>query len=247
MTETDRKEKVLINCDMGESFGLWSMGNDEQIMPLIHASNIACGAHAGDPSIMAKTVELALKHDVMIGAHPGYSDKQGFGRRSMVMGNTEIRDLLWFQIGALYSITKALGGKLTHIKPHGALYNDMMKNVQLMKCIIGSVSQLNLDLKLVIQSTEHWQLHTDIANGFGVPLWFEGFSDRAYLDNGLLVSRNQTGALLTKDEAISQSQTMLFQKQVNTIGGKILPLRIDTLCIHGDGKDALEIAQALYK
>lgn len=232
---------------MGESFGLWNMGNDEQIMPLIDAANIACGMHAGDPSVMSKTVELALKHDVMIGAHPGYPDKQGFGRRSMSLDETEIRDLLWYQIGALNSIVMALGGKLTHIKPHGSLYNDMMKNTQLMKCIIACVAQLNLELKLVIQCTERWQQHTDIANGFGVHLWFEGFSDRGYLDDGSLVPRNHAGALLAKDEAISQSQSILSQKQIKTVNHKILPLRIDTLCIHGDGKDALEIVQALYR
>ena len=238
-------EDVLINCDMGESFGSWKMGNDQQIMPYIDAANIACGGHAGDPMVMATTVELALSHQVKIGAHPGYPDLQGFGRRAMKLTVAEIQQLIWSQTGALYGITKALGGELFHIKPHGALYNDMMRDESILRNIMQAVRQFDSELKLVIQATPNWQRHRQLANEVGVELLLEAFSDRGYQTDGLLVPRNQQSALLTKDESISQSENILYNNQVKSIAGDVITLEINTLCIHGDGDEALEIARAL--
>lgn len=238
-------KSVLINCDMGESFGLWKMGQDEHIMPHIDLANIACGYHAGDPTVMAKTLTLALQHDVKPGAHPGYPDKQGFGRRTVQLQPDELQNIMLYQIGALSAIATSLGVQLFHVKPHGALYNDMMRNESILRTVMAAVSKLNSNLKLVIQATPDWQRNTQIASEYDIELLFEAFSDRGYQSSGLLVPRTETGAVLNAESAIEQSQFILQKQQVTSLDGHSIPLHIDTLCIHGDGEHALNIAEAL--
>ncbi|BDX06828.1 5-oxoprolinase subunit PxpA [Planctobacterium marinum] len=244
---TESRKSLLINCDMGESFGTWQMGQDQEIMPYIDMANIACGFHAGDANVMQRTVMLALQYNVKIGAHPAYPDLQGFGRRSMTLAKGEIRALMCYQLGALEGITKACGGSLHHVKPHGALYNDMMRDKDTLLQVIQAVSDYDEELLLVLQATSRNQEHQELAAEYGVNLCFEAFSDRAYQDDGLLVPRNQQGALLSKDEAIAQARAIMQQGKVSSVRGTELTMQIDTLCIHGDGSDALPIARQLYE
>ena len=216
-------------------------------MPLVDAINIACGFHAGDPAIMAATVSLALKYRVAIGAHPAYPDLQGFGRRSMAMTAQQIQQLICYQVGALDGIVRAQNGRLSHVKPHGALYNDMMADPAIMTAVMQAVANLRADLVLVIQATPQWQAHQALAERLGIVLWFEGFADRGYQDCGLLIPRQQQGALHSACEAIAQGKNMLKTGEVKSHSGKTLNLMIDTLCIHGDGENALEIAGALAR
>ena len=235
----------MINCDMGESYGRWTLGNDELIMPHIDMANIACGFHAGDPSVIRRTIELAAKHKVKLAAHPSYPDQQGFGRRSMKMAANELKDMLCYQIAAVSGMARFHGSEVTHVKPHGALYNDMMASAELMQTVIETIAALGSDFILVLQGTSQWQTHHSLATKHGISLCFEAFSDRGYQDNGLLVPRSEPGALLDKDAAIGQSMAMLQHQQVTTNTGQVLPLHIDTLCIHGDGEHAVEIAKKL--
>lgn len=236
---------MIINCDMGESFGRWQMGQDQDIMPYLDAANIACGFHAGDPCVMRKTVALALQNNVKIGAHPGYPDLAGFGRRSMSLSAEELTDCLWYQMAALDGVTRCLGGEMSYIKPHGALYNDMMKQPQLLRIIMQAVRQFNPNLTLIVQAVPGWNKLLEQAQRIGLAVWFEAFSDRLYQDNGLLTPRSETGATLGLEAAINQSQRILNQSEVVSVSGKVLDLKVDTLCIHGDGEHAVTIASQL--
>lgn len=241
------EHRILVNCDMGESFGAWQMGADDSIMPLIDMANIACGFHAGDPNVMQRTVVSALEYNVRIGAHPSYPDLQGFGRRSMRMTKGEIRSLLCYQVGALEGIVRACGADLNHVKPHGALYNDMMQDPAILLEVIQAVSDYNEDLMLVVQATERWQEQQQLAEQYGVSLCFEAFSDRAYRSNGFLVPRSQPDAVLAESESLVQCQQIMQNGTVTSIEGQALNLKIDTLCIHGDGPGAVSIAQHIKK
>lgn len=243
MTEPDKS--LLINCDMGESFGAWQLGEDREMMPYIDMVNIACGFHAGDANVMEQTVMLALEHNVKIGAHPGYPDLQGFGRRSMKLAKGEIRSLVCYQLGALEGIAKACGGRLYHVKPHGALYNDMMRDESILLEVVQAVSDYNDELLLLVQATSQWQQHQQLAEQYGLSLCFEAFTDRGYQDDGLLVPRNQSGALLSKEGAIAQARTIIQQGKVSSVNDIQLSMKINTLCIHGDGADALHIAREI--
>ncbi len=224
---------------MGESFGPWQMGCDEAIMPYIDMANIACGFHASDPVIMDKTVKLAKQHQVTIGAHPGYPDLQGFGRRAMQMTPSEITSLVQYQVGALAAICQANQVKLSYVKPHGALYHAMMQDNAIMTALMQGISALNMDLALMIQANaeaEHW---ARLARSFNLPLWFEAFADRRYLDNGELTPRSQAGAQLELDDMLRQAESLFAHQQVTTLSGQLLPLNADTLCVHGDNPAAI--------
>ncbi len=233
---------MKLNCDLGESFGAWTKGADEAIMPLIDYANIACGFHAGDPVTMSQTVSLALKHQVTIGAHPSYPDLVGFGRRSMALSEKELIATMLYQVGALQGIAQSQGGKVSFIKPHGALYNDMMKSADLFTQVCKAVSMLPQTLPLVIQALPDKQQHQNIANSHGVTLWFEAFADRNYQDNGLLVSRQQHNAVISDPELVcDRIREYLVTGNFPSEHGKPLKLQIDTLCVHGDNPSALAL------
>jgi len=231
---------LLLNCDMGESFGAWTMGMDEEVMPHIDCASIACGFHAGDPSVMRHTVELAVRHGVRIGAHPAYPDLAGFGRRSMNCTPREIEDLLHYQIGALDGICRAQGTRVSYVKPHGALYNDMMRDPDLLHAVMRAVSAYNADLQLVLLARRDNSAAQTMAGQYGLGLLFEAFADRAYDAEGHLMSRKLPGAVHLKHETVvAQALDIAAGRPLTATDGRSLLLQADTLCVHGDNPAAL--------
>ncbi len=240
------QEMIKLNCDMGESFGAWKMGLDEDIMPLIDMSNIACGFHASDPLTMDKTVKLASKNSVTIGAHPGYPDLVGFGRREMKCESEEIEKFVLYQIGALEAICKANGTKVEYVKPHGALYNTMMKDMDVFRALLKSISTYDKKLKLMILSSSKNELYEKVAEDFGVGLLFEVFADRAYMDDGSLMPRSMPNAVLgSSDDVIERLEFLLKNGAIKSHTGKELELKVDCICVHGDNAHALGIVKAM--
>jgi len=238
--------RLLLNCDMGESYGAWTMGLDAEVMPFIDCANIACGFHAGDPGIMRKTVSLALAHDVMIGAHPAYPDLVGFGRRSMACTPAEIQDLLHYQIGALDGICRVQGGRVRYVKPHGAMYNDMMANPEQLRAVIQAIARYDVQLPLMLMATRDNSAAQALADEFGVQLWFEAFADRAYDSAGRLVSRQLPGAVHHDPEVIiAQALTLSRGEPLSASDGSELHLKADTLCVHGDNASSVSAVQRI--
>jgi len=239
---------IKLNCDAGESFGSWKMGLDEAIMPYVDMANFACGFHAGDPLIMDRSIKLALKHGVSIGAHPAYPDLMGFGRRSMVCSLDEVESMVIYQIGALQGFATANGATLSYVKPHGGLYNDMMKDERIFKAVATAVARVNPKLKLMILSMVDTSKQEAIAKELGLELIYEVFADRAYDDNGLLVPRTQKGAVLHDVQTVIERLKLLQKEGVlETISGKKIALRADTLCVHGDNEEAVTMVETLRK
>ncbi|KEQ19504.1 LamB/YcsF family protein [Endozoicomonas numazuensis] len=238
---TDKAPTLDLNCDMGESFGQYVMGNDAGIMPYISSANIACGFHAGDPNIMAKTVKLALEHHVAVGAHPGLPDLQGFGRRNINISPEEAYTLTLYQIGALSAFVTAEGSQLHHVKPHGALYNMAARDPDLAKAIAEAVYQFNPEL--ILYGLAGSCLISQ-AETIGLRTASEVFADRSYQSNGQLTPRDQTGAMLEdKQKSLEQIRDMVLHNQVTSLDGQIIAIQADTLCIHGDGPWALDFVR----
>jgi UPF0271 protein len=230
-----------LNCDMGESFGVYALGQDAAVMPFITSANIACGYHAGDPLVMATTVALAGQHGVAIGAHPGYPDLQGFGRRSMDLTPEEVEVVTLYQIGALAGFTRAAGLELVHVKPHGALYNQAAKDPALARAIARAVAKFSSQLILVglagsalIAAGEDAHLHTAS----------EAFPDRAYNPDGSLRSRKLPGAVLEDPADVLEHAMELAVHGIKVeTGSRTLYIVVNTLCLHGDHPHAGESAQ----
>lgn len=234
---------VDLNCDMGESFGAWKMGNDEALMDWVSSVNVACGFHAGDASVIRKTVEMALEKGVAVGAHPSFPDLQGFGRREMKLSESEISDILLYQISALKGICEALGGKLHHVKPHGALYNQAAKQPNIARAIAETVKRIDETLVLVGLSGSYL---ISEAEKVGLRTASEVFADRTYQPDGTLTPRSQPNALITNvSDAVNQVLQMINDQTVTATDGSIVPIKAETICIHGDGAHALEFAKAL--
>lgn len=234
---------VDLNCDMGESFGLWNMGQDEAIMPYISSANIACGFHAGDPGTMRRTVALAIEHGVAIGAHPGLPDREGFGRRSMRVSASEVYDLIVVQIGALAGVAASQGARLHHVKVHGALYHQTAHDAALADALARAVRDVDEGLLLLAQAGSTL---VSVARTLGLKVGEEVFADRGYQDDGHLMPRNLPGAMIEQlDLAIVQALGLIQERAVWTSAGKHLALNADTLCIHGDQPQALVFAQGL--
>ncbi|WP_163527046.1 LamB/YcsF family protein [Halobacillus ihumii] len=232
---------VDINCDMGESFGAYTVGRDEEILDYVTSANIACGFHAGDPSTMRKTVKLALDKNVGLGAHPGLQDLAGFGRRNMNISAKEAYELVVYQIGALSGFIKAEGGTMQHVKPHGALFNMAAKDAVLAESIAESV--YDVDPELILFGLSGSEL-VKAGRNTGLKTASEVFSDRTYQEDGSLTSRTEPNALITDpDEAIKQVIRMVKEQQVCCVQGSDIAIEADTICIHGDGVTALEFAQ----
>lgn len=232
---------VDLNCDMGESFGAYNLGNDAAILPYITSANIACGFHAGDPAVMRKTVRLALQHQVAIGAHPGLPDLVGFGRREMAVSPEEAFELVVYQIGALGGFLAAEGSKLHHVKPHGALYNMAAVSAPLAEAIAEAVYRVNPELVLYgLAGSELPKAGTKL----GLKVAHEVFADRTYQRDGTLTSRRRPNALLTTpEEAARQVVRMVKEGKVRAQQGTDITIQTDTICIHGDGAHALEFAR----
>lgn len=240
-----QRAKLLLNCDLGESFGNWQMGLDSAAMPFIDQANIACGFHAGDASVMRQTLALAKQHQVAIGAHPAYQDLQGFGRRSMQYSAQEIIDLIHYQVAALDGMAQSQGLNLSYIKPHGALYNDMMNAPQIWQAVLAAVASYYKPLKLMILATAQAAQYRQEAAALGVSLLFEAFADRRYTAAGTLCPRNQAGAVLEGEAVLAQVRQLLNQGSVTTQCGNLLPLQADTLCVHGDNLAAITQLQQI--
>ncbi|MBK4213917.1 MULTISPECIES: LamB/YcsF family protein [Bacillus] len=235
--------QVDINCDLGESFGQYTIGADEQILEYVTSANIACGFHAGDPTVMRKTVRMALDKGVKIGAHPGLQDLAGFGRRPMAISAVEAYDLVIYQIGALSAFLKAEGGTMQHVKPHGALYNMAAENTELSESIAQAVYDVDPNLVLFGLSGSELAL---AGERIGLQVAHEVFSDRTYQTDGTLTSRREPHALIEEDErAVQQVVRMVRESRVRTVQGEDIELKADTVCIHGDGSHALQFAKTI--
>lgn len=236
---------MKLNCDLGESFGSWQMGLDSDVMPHIDMANIACGFHAGDADVMARTLQLAKQHGVIVGAHPSYPDLQGFGRRSMALSHSEIVNCLRYQIAALDGMAQSAGVAISYVKPHGALYNDMMAKPAVFAAVLDAVAGYYKPLKLMILATARQQEFAENAKAQGVALLFEAFADRRYTDEGTLTPRNQSGAVLHGDAMLAQVAQLVKHGTVTTASGNTLPLSADTLCVHGDNQAAIAQVQQI--
>ncbi|MDX2370559.1 MAG: 5-oxoprolinase subunit PxpA [Colwellia sp.] len=236
---------MKLNCDLGESFGSWTMGLDEQVMPHIDQANIACGFHAGDPLVMKKTLELAKVHHVTVGAHPGYPDLVGFGRRSMNCSTDEIIALVAYQVAAIDGVAKSLGLELEYVKPHGALYNDMMVKENVRVAIFTALSSYHKPLKLMLQATPQIEQHRTEAKAFGIEILSEAFADRCYADDGKLLARSKAGAVHNKEKMLAQVKQLKEQGCVTTVSGNVLTLNADSLCVHGDNIEGVQAIEAI--
>ncbi|MBQ4867684.1 5-oxoprolinase subunit PxpA [Priestia megaterium] len=234
---------VDLNCDLGESFGNYRLGNDKEILRYVTSVNIACGFHAGDPSVMRETVKLALSENVAIGAHPGLQDLAGFGRRYMKITPREAYDLMVYQMGALSAFIRAEGGTLHHVKPHGALYNMAAGDRDIAKAIAEAVYNVSEEAILYgLAGSESIKA----GNEIGLRTSQEVFADRTYQKNGMLTPRNVENAVIQDEEAaISQVIKMVKEKKVFTVQNEEIPIQADTVCIHGDGAHAVEFAKAI--
>lgn len=239
-----------LNCDLGEGYGVWRMGDDAAVMPFIDRANIACGFHAGDFAIMQTTVRLAKAHGVKVGAHPSYPDRHGFGRRSMAVTADELRAQLLYQIGALQAICHAEQVPLHYVKPHGALYNDMQNDVTLFTQVAQTLGELNRGraqpLQLMTLAKVQRERELEIAAKYDVELIFEAFADRCYESNGQLRARSFDGAVLHDQDAIV-AQALAFSRgeAITAHDDSALLLRADTLCVHGDNPQALAAVKAI--
>ena len=232
---------IDINCDIGESFGSYRLGRDEEVLDYITSANIACGFHAGDPGTMRKTVLLALQKNVGIGAHPGFQDLIGFGRREIKVSPIEAYELVVYQIGALAAFVHAEGGKLQHVKPHGALFNMAAKNAELAAAIAEAVYKVNPELILFGLSGSEL---VKAGKQLGLRTANEVFSDRTYQHDGSLTPRSEALSLIKDQEtAISQVVSIVKEGKVTSIQGTDVHLKANTICIHGDGETALEFAK----
>jgi UPF0271 protein len=224
------------------------MGEDESVMPYIDMANLACGFHASDSITMSKSVELAVKHNVTIGAHPAYQDLVGFGRRSIPSTNEEISAITLYQLGALSAFCIAHNTSVSYVKPHGALYNDMMKNDDIFAAILKAISSFDTNIKLMILSTPNYERFENIASLYGIGLIYEVFADRNYNDDGSLVSRTLENAVVTdENEVIQRVKLLANDGYINSINGKKLFIKADTICVHGDGQNALSFIKGLKK
>jgi len=235
--------QVDLNSDLGESFGSYKIGMDEAVLPLVTSANIACGFHAGDPAVMQKTVRMALASGTAIGAHPGLPDLVGFGRRKMEVSPEDAYCMVVYQVGALSAFVRSAGGRLQHVKPHGALFNMAAKDARLADAIAAAVH--DVDEHLILYGLSGSEL-VKAAGRAGIRSASEVFADRSYQPDGSLTPRSQAGAMIEDEEAsIAQVLSMVVKHEVRTLSGEVIPVQADTLCVHGDGPKALAFSQRI--
>lgn len=238
--------RILLNCDMGESYGAWQMGDDAHAMPLIDQANLACGFHAGDPLTIQRSVALAVRHGVSIGAHPAYPDLQGFGRRHLACSAEEVTALVLYQLGALDAFCRAAGTQLAYVKPHGALYNDLVRDDTLFNAVLVACASFRSGLPLMVLALTDNRREQRLAAAAGVPLLFEAFADRAYLADGQLAPRRLSGAVHHEPQQILQQALAIASGEAFAdIDGNPLQLHADSLCVHGDNADSLAVLRRL--
>jgi len=240
------KPKIDINCDLGESYGAFKVGNDKKIMPHITSANIACGFHAGDPMTMTHTINLAKKHNVAVGAHPGYPDLLGFGRREIQLTPEEVKNYTIYQVSALQGFAKTTGIGLQHVKPHGALYNTAVKDEKISWGVVEAVKVLNHNLIIFAPSQS---VLAKVAVNVGLRVACEFFADRAYNSDGSLVSRKQPSAIIQEPrKVVARAIKMIREGRVLAVDGEVVNLgEVHTICVHGDTPIAAKLAEALKK
>lgn len=234
---------VDLNCDMGESFGAWRMGDDEAMLEVVTSANVACGYHGGDPRVIDATIRAAVRRGVAVGAHPSYPDLAGFGRRSMDVAPADLERMLIYQIGAVAALAAAAGARLGHVKPHGALYNDAARDPQLSAAIARAVAAIDSSLILVGLSGSAL---VAAGHAIGLQTAEEAFCDRAYESDGTLRSRNRSGSVHSDPQtAARQAVEIVLHQRARSYGGEEIAVNAQTLCIHGDTSGAVEIAKAV--
>jgi len=237
--------RVDLNSDLGESFGIYKIGNDEAVISYVTSVNIACGFHAGDPLVMEDTVKKALENNVAVGAHPGFPDLLGFGRRNMVISPREAKAYIIYQVSALNGFVKALGGEMQHVKPHGALYNMAAKDYKLARAIAEGV--FAVDREIILMGLAGSQL-IKAGKEIGLRTASEVFADRHYTSEGVLVSREIAGSVIhDKEEAAERVLEMVLQGQVSALDGGKINLQADSICVHGDNQEAKELVEHIRK
>lgn len=237
--------RIDLNCDMGEGFGRYDIGQDAEAMPLISSANVACGFHASDPGTMHRTVRLAKEHGVAVGAHPSFPDRVGFGRREMSASPAEIRDDVMYQVGALLAFCKAEGVPLRHVKPHGALYNLAAREIEVATAIAAAVRSVDPSLFLVCLCGS---ILVDAAKEAGLPYAEEAFADRGYRKDGKLVPRRERGAVLTEPAEVAERVVrMVRDGEVTTVDGAVISIDPKTVCVHGDTPGAVELLRAIRR
>jgi len=234
--------RIDLNADVGESLGPWPMGDDERLIPLVSSVNVACGAHAGDPLTIERTIRLAIDHGVAIGAHPGYPDLAGFGRRDLEMTPDELRATVVVQAGAVIAGARVAGAAVRHVKPHGAMYNRAARDPAMAGTIAAAIRDLDPALVLVGLAGS---ASIEAARAIGLRVAEEGFADRRYEPDGSLRSRRLEGALLGPADAAAQAVSIAREGVVTATDGSTVAVRADTICIHGDGPAAVETATAV--
>jgi UPF0271 protein len=236
-------DRVDLNCDMGESFGAYRIGADDEVFPFITSANVACGYHGGDPAVMRTTIARAQREGVAVGAHPGFQDLIGFGRRNMDASPQEIYDLVVYQVGALMGFARAAGVELQHVKAHGALYNMAAAKPELAAAIARAVR--DIDRQLILFGLPGSHLISE-GKGAGLRTAGEGFADRNYMSDGSLVSRKRPDAQVhDADEAVRRAIRMVREGLVKPVDGDDIRIDVETICIHGDGPHAAEFARRL--
>lgn len=234
---------IDLNSDLGESFGAYQIGHDASVLKFISSANIACGFHAGDPMVMKRTVAEALKNNVALGAHPGFPDLMGFGRRNIHISPEELKAYVLYQVGALKAFAEAEGAVLQHVKLHGALYNMTAESEALSRAFCESVVSLDPDLTVLALSGSHT---IRSAKALGLKTASEVFADRAYTINGQLVNRQLSGAVIHDEQAILERVIhMVKHRKVKTIEGEWISLEVDSICLHGDHPEAVALSQAI--
>jgi UPF0271 protein len=235
--------RVDLNSDLGESFGRYTLGMDDRIIPLITSANVACGYHASDPVVMERTIKMAKEAGIRVGAHPGFPDLMGFGRRNMNVSPAEAKAYTLYQLGALDAFCKANGVKMQHVKPHGAFYNMAAKDYALSKAICEAIASYDSDLiVMALCGGELLRAATDM----GLRAASEVFADRGYEEDGTLVDRRKEGAMITdEEEAIARVVRMIKEQKVTAVTGKDIPIRADSVCVHGDGEKALAFVEKI--
>jgi UPF0271 protein len=238
--------KIDLNSDVGESFGNYKLGLDEDVIPLISSANIACGFHAGDPAVMRHTVTIAKENGVAIGAHPGFPDLVGFGRRNLDASLEEIKEFVTYQIGALQAFAAAQGVKLQHVKPHGALYTMAVKNAAIWEAVAEAIAAVDSRLILfVLAGTDRQNLEA-VGAGHGIRIAYEFFGDRAYNSDGSLVSRKESGSVIHDGDVVAEKVLKMVQEgRVVCKDGSEIELTADTICVHGDNPSALSLVRKI--
>ena len=235
--------RVDLNSDLGESFGRYTLGMDDKIIPLITSANVACGYHASDPVVMEKTIALAKEAGIRVGAHPGFPDLMGFGRRNMNVSPAEAKAYTLYQLGALDGFCRAAGVKLQHVKPHGAFYNMAAKDYKLSVAICEAIK--NFDKDLIVLALSGGEL-AKAAKDMGLRTALEVFADRGYEEDGTLVDRRKEGAMITDEqEAIDRVIRMVKEKKVTAVTGRDISIQADSVCVHGDGVKALAFVEKI--